>query len=232
VPTTLLAQVDSSVGGKVGIDHPAGKNLIGAFHQPRAVYIDPLVLKSLPERQFRNGLAEVVKIATALDGQFFRYLTRHARSLTRTNSKLMETVVVRSAGLKAAVVEKDEYEGSLRKSLNLGHTIGHAIEAASNFRISHGEAVSIGMVVEAEIAVRLGLMERADKTVLERSLKALKLPTRVPRIGNRRVFFDALSVDKKSVGGKTKFVLPAGIGCSAIGVDVPLTLIEAIMDFR
>lgn len=226
VPTTLLAQVDSSVGGKVGIDHPVGKNLVGAFHQPRAVLIDVSFLKTLPEREFRSGLSEAVKIAAALDTDFFRFLARNARRVRRTNAALLKTIVMRSVGLKAAVVMNDEYEHGIRKALNLGHTIGHALEAASGYRLLHGEAVSIGMAAESGIAVDLGLMREKDRETMLRALRALKLKVDLPKVIHREDFFRALRADKKTVGGKVRFVLPSGIGRCALGVEVPADEIE------
>ena len=229
VPTTLLAQVDSSIGGKVGIDHPVGKNLIGAFCQPGAVFIDPRVLATLPARQFRNGLAEVVKIAAALDAGFFSFLVKRRRAVTRTNVRLLESVIARAVGLKAAVVEKDEFERDARRSLNLGHTLGHAIEAATSYRIQHGEAVSMGMAAEAAIAVSLGLMTREECGRLYALLRSLGLPVAFPRIRDRVRFMAALSMDKKGVRGAPRFVLPAGIGASALGVEVPPALIDRLL---
>jgi 3-dehydroquinate synthase len=225
VPTTLLSQVDSSVGGKVGIDHPLGKNLIGAFHQPSAVFIDPTVLKTLSEKEFRNGLAEVVKIAAALDISFFSFIERNARKITRTNVKLLSEIIRRSVALKAAVVEKDEHESGIRKVLNLGHTIGHALEAASNYSLKHGEAVSLGIVAESRLAVKLGLLREVDYKRVVKLLTTLKLPTRIPQIKNKTKFFRTLGTDKKSEGAQNMFVLLNGIGKSAIGVEVPMELI-------
>ncbi len=230
VPTTLLAQVDSSVGGKVGIDHPIGKNLIGAFHQPRAVLIDVALLRTLPDREFRSGLAEAVKIAAALDAEFFRFIARNARHIKRTNTSLLERIVARSIGLKAAVVMDDEYEHGIRKALNLGHTIGHAIEASSGYRVLHGEAVSIGMAAESDIAVGLGLMQERDRNSMIRALRALKLKTELPSIRHREQFFRALQADKKTVGGKVRFVLPSAIGACALGVEVPSDVIERVIE--
>jgi len=227
VPTTLLAQVDSSVGGKVGIDVAVGKNLIGAFHQPRAVYIDPTVLATLPEEEFRNGLAEIAKIALALDPSFFRRIEQVAPKLRKKDVQQLCWLIARAVGLKAAVVEKDEYESGLRKVLNLGHTIGHAVEASSGYAIKHGAAVAIGMAAESEISVRLGLMPERDRVRLMKTLRALKLPTAMPRIHKPTQFFDALAADKKSVAGGLQFVLPSSIGTSAINVSVPG---EYIMD--
>lgn len=232
VPTTLLSQVDSSVGGKVGIDHPLGKNLIGAFHQPAAVFIDPDVLRTLPQSEFRNGLAEVVKIAAAIDKKFFASLERNAHRITKTNQRLLAEIISRSVVLKAAVVEKDELESGLRKALNLGHTIGHAIEAATKFSIKHGEAVSMGMVAESRIAVRLGLLKEDDFQRVVRLLRTLRVPTRIPIIKNKSKFFSAISSDKKAEGNKTKFVLLNGIGRSAIGVDVPIAQLDFILTNR
>jgi 3-dehydroquinate synthase len=220
VPTSLLAQVDSSVGGKVGIDLPLGKNLIGAFHQPRAVYIDPMVLATLPEEEFRNGLAEMVKIALALDGAFFRHIERVAPRLRKKDVRELSWMIARAVGLKASVVEKDEFESGLRKVLNLGHTIGHAVEASSGYTIKHGAAVAIGMAVESELSVRLGLMPEHDRTRLMKTLRALKLPTVMPRLHRPAQFFAALAADKKSRAGGLQFVLPSSIGSSAINVNV------------
>lgn len=230
VPTSLLAQVDSSVGGKVGVDHRAGKNLVGAFYQPSAVFIDPTVLRTLPASEFRNGLAEAVKIAAAIDPGFFRWLERHARDLRPDNPSAVGVLIGRSVELKALIVGRDERDRGARQSLNLGHTIGHALEAASGFTLRHGFAVSIGMATEAMIALRMGAMRRREVERLLRLLRALRLPTRLPRLRNRRRFFDALAADKKgSVAGPT-FTLPAGIGTCAIGVQVPAAAIEAVMD--
>ncbi len=226
VPTTLLAQVDSSVGGKVGIDHPLGKNLIGAFHQPAAVFIDPTVLRTLSQQEFRNGLAEVVKIAAALDKKFFEFLERNAGRITKTNSKLLMEIISRSVKLKAAVVQEDEYETGLRKALNLGHTIGHAIEAGMRFAFKHGEAVSIGLAVESRIAVQMGLLKQEDYTRLVGLLRALKLPTKFPLVKSRERFFSALALDKKTDGIGSTFVLLNRIGRAAIGVHVPREYIE------
>ncbi len=221
VPTTLLAQVDSSVGGKVGIDHPVGKNLIGAFHQPRAVFIDPTVLSTLPEEEFRNGLAEIAKIAVGLDAPFFRRIEKIASRLRKNDVRQLSWLIARAVGLKAAVVEKDEFESGLRKVLNLGHTIGHAVEASSGYAVKHGAAVAIGMAAESELAVRLGLMPEQDRIRLMDTLHALRLPTTLPRIHNPGQFLAALAADKKSRAEGTRFVLPSAIGSSAINVSVP-----------
>ena len=230
VPTSLLAQVDSSVGGKVGIDHPLGKNLIGTFHQPSAVFIDPTVLVSLPMSEFRNGLAEIVKIATALDGDFFRFIETNRTKIRKENPSLLAKLIARSVGLKAAVVEKDEFESGVRKTLNLGHTIGHALERASGFSIKHGEGVAIGLAAESKIALRMGFLLSGEYKRVVNLLRSLKLPTAIPDIRNRNDFWSALAADKKSTGGKPRFVLPCGIGRSAIGIEVPSHLIEDVLE--
>jgi len=232
IPTTLLAQVDSSVGGKVGIDHPLGKNLIGAFHQPSAVYIDPTVLRLLPDREYRSGLAEVVKIAAALDASFFRFLERNASKINRKEIRVISEIIPRSIQLKAGVVMKDERESGLRKVLNLGHTIGHAVETASNYGLRHGEAVAIGMAAESKIARDIGLLNATDFDKLSRLMKALRLPTSFPRLVNRKRFFMSLGEDKKSVGGLARFVLLERIGCTAMGIDEPNPFIESVFASR
>jgi 3-dehydroquinate synthase len=221
IPTTLLAQVDSSVGGKVGVDHPLGKNLIGAFHQPAAVYVDPDVLSTLPAAEYRNGLAEVVKIAAALDHRFFADIERNVRNIKSGNARTVIDLIHRAIALKAAVVMKDEKETGLRKVLNLGHTIGHAVETASGFRLRHGEAVSIGLSVEGRIACDMGLMAKKDYRRLVALLTAFRLPTRLPGTMNGKKFLAALAADKKNEKGGTRFVLLKRIGQPVVGVEVP-----------
>jgi len=229
VPTTLLAQVDSSVGGKVGIDHPLGKNLIGAFHQPAAVFIDPLLLRTLPDKEFRNGLAEMVKIAAALDRRLFADIERNAKRLRRTGTRVLSDLIARCVVLKAAVVRHDEFESGLRKTLNLGHTIGHAVEAASGYSIKHGAAVAMGIVAEARIARTIGLLPEREFQRLVRVIDALRLPARIPRLREPSRFYPALDVDKKGTGSGAKFVLLKSIGHSVIGVPVPAHFIKEVV---
>ncbi len=232
VPTTLLAQVDSSVGGKVGINHPLGKNLVGAFHHPAAVFIDPDVLKTLPRAEYRNGLAEVVKIAASLDRKFFRYLQRNARAVAERNARMLPAIIARSVALKAAIVERDERDRGLRKVLNLGHTVGHALEAATRYATRHGEAVALGLAAESAIAVQLGLLPQRDFESLVRLLRTLKLPVQFPAVRNRMLFLSALAGDKKAEEGVTKYVLLAGIGKVTLGVDVPSVFIRQLLAER
>ena len=232
VPTTLLAQVDSSVGGKTGIDHAIGKNLIGAFHQPVGVVIDPSVLRTLPVRQFRAGLAEVIKIGVALDRTLLRALERQASAVLRRDPSALSAIVAHAVGLKAAVVGADEREADLRKSLNLGHTIGHAVEAASGYSMLHGECVAIGMAAEGRIAVRLGFLTPRDERRILMTLRRFGLPTKMPKLRSASAFAQALTADKKARLGVPEFSLPAGIGCCAIGIPVPPDLITAVTGVR
>ena len=229
VPTSLLAQVDSSVGGKTGIDHHLGKNLIGAFHHPSLVLIDPTLLKTLPKAEFRNGMAEVIKIAAALDRKFFALLERRAHGITPDNVHLLSTVISTSVGLKAAVVERDERETGLRKALNLGHTLGHAIESATDFGLRHGEAIALGMVLEGKIAVTLGILPVRDLLRMQRLLETFGLPTRLPARINMRRLLSSLVLDKKGTGNAPLFVLPKAIGKSVIDVPVPAPLIRSVL---
>jgi 3-dehydroquinate synthase len=216
VPTTLLAQVDSSVGGKVGINHPQGKNLIGAFHQPLGVFIDTTALKTLPERDYQSGLAEVVKYGVILDAAFFDYLEAHAAELVSRASDVLRQVVARCCRLKADVVEHDEFERTgLRACLNYGHTFAHAFEALSGYgELLHGEAVSIGMICASRLAERLGRID-AKSTLRQQSLlKSLGLPTRLPESIqlDPQALLDRMRLDKKSAGGRLRFVLPDRLG--------------------
>ncbi len=231
IPTSLLAQVDSSVGGKVGIDHPAGKNLIGAFHQPSAVYIDPEALATLPVEEFRNGFAEVIKIAAALDPPFFTLIERNVSRIKRENTALNAKIVETSVALKASVVEKDERETGLRRILNLGHTIGHALESSGGYAMRHGEAVAVGMAAEARIALAMGLLPAQDCRRLTAMLEASGLPVDPPRRINERAFMAAVALDKKSDVSGPRFVLLRRIGECAQGVSVPADLVRKTMGF-
>jgi 3-dehydroquinate synthase len=229
IPTSLLAQVDSSVGGKVGIDHPAGKNLIGAFHQPAAVYIDPDVLSTLPADEFRNGFAEVIKIAAALDAPFFSMIERNVSRIRKDNTDLNAKIVETAVALKASVVEKDERETGLRRVLNLGHTIGHALESSGGYALKHGHAVAMGMAAEARMSVELGLLSAQDCRRLTSLLEASGLPAAPPEVINERAFLSAIALDKKSDVSGPRFVLLRRIGECATAVPVPPDLIRKTM---
>ena len=212
VPTTLLAQVDSSVGGKTGVDIPEGKNLVGAFYQPRCVYIDSRVLSTLPESEFLNGLAEVIKYGIIYDRPFFEFLEHRRRDILALELPVLEDVIATCCRIKADVVEKDEREADLRRILNFGHTIGHAIEAASGYSLAHGSAVAIGMVAAAELGVLKGILAADEKARIEKLISDFGLPVEIPGVLDRQEIIGYLKTDKKTVGGRVFFVLPTKIG--------------------
>lgn len=216
VPTTLLAMVDSSVGGKTGINHPSGKNLIGAFHQPVGVLIDTDVLKTLPDREYRSGMAEVVKYGVILDEHFFEYLERHSKDINDRNPEVVAHVVRRSCELKAQVVREDERETSgVRAILNYGHTYAHAFEALAGYgKLLHGEAVAMGMICGSRLALALGRISEDDMHRQKQLLTQLHLPTFVPEelLSQKDKVIDRMLLDKKTVSGDLKFVLPDRIG--------------------
>jgi len=213
IPTTLVAQVDASIGGKTGINHPKGKNLIGTFYQPKLVFIDVAALRTLPKRELIGGLAEVVKYGVIADPGLFSYLERNNSKVLKYDLNALEQIVTRSVRIKADVVGKDEREAGLRRILNYGHTLGHAIETATGYgRLHHGEAIAIGMEFAARLSLRLGL---CDQTLLDRQRRLLKqigLPTTLPsRIDPQRLLA-AMVLDKKVKGGQIHFVLPKRLG--------------------
>ena len=230
IPTTLLAMVDSSVGGKVGVNLATAKNLIGAFHQPVGVWIDLAHLASLPDRERRCGLAEVVKYGMILDPEFFESLERAAPSLALGNPTATREVVARSCELKASVVSVDEVEQTgVRAVLNFGHTIGHAIEAVAGYGggYRHGEAVAIGMVAETRLAERLGRVGPEVATRLTTLLAQLGLPVAAPGL-RVEALLEAMTLDKKNEGGQIRFVLPDRVG-SVSRAEAPVDLIRAVL---
>jgi 3-dehydroquinate synthase len=213
VPTTLLAQVDSSVGGKTGVNHQDGKNLIGAFYQPRLVLIDVAALQSLPRRELIAGFAEVIKYGIIDDPDLFKLLEDKIQKLMGLDRTLLAEVITASCAIKAKVVEKDEREDDYRAVLNFGHTIGHALEAATAYQnYLHGEAVGIGMAQAAMISVQQGLCDQRSLERIRRLLKKAGLPLEIPREISMRNLIQGMEVDKKSAGGKIKFVMCTGIG--------------------
>lgn len=217
VPTTLLAQVDSSVGGKTGINHPQGKNLIGAFYQPRLVLIDVAVLATLPDREFLCGLAEIVKYGIVLDRELFEYIETHGDKLLARNSDSLLHVIRRSCAIKASVVERDEREAGLRAVLNYGHTIGHAVETLAGYgHYKHGEAVAIGMVQAARFSEQSGFSRHDDTERIVALLTRLGLPVDLPKFGAGE-YTDVLWHDKKVSEGGLNFVFNRGIGEFHIG---------------
>jgi len=228
VPTTLVAQVDSAIGGKTGVNLPEGKNLAGAFHQPRLVIADPKVLHTLSARQYRSGVYEVIKYGVISDGRLFEYLEDSLPQLLAARPAALDKVIPRCIRVKADIVGRDEHERDLRRILNFGHTLGHALEAATNYRrFLHGEAVGWGMLAATEIARRRGLLAARDAgRISSLILRAGRLPS-LPRIPRDRLW-RILRGDKKSRAGKLHFVLPKRIGEVEIAADIPDSLVEEV----
>ena len=229
VPTTLLAAVDSSVGGKTGINHARGKNMIGAFHQPSAVVIDPATLRTLPPRELSAGIAEVVKYAVIRDAAFFDYLERHGDELLALQPDAVQEVIATCCRIKADVVRADEREAGIRAILNYGHTFGHAIEAATGYgRYRHGEAVAIGMALAARLAVRLGMLGKDAAERQEALLRRFNLPAR-PEGVTADDIISLARADKKARDGRARFVLPTAIGSVTVTDDVPEQLVKGLL---
>ena len=219
VPTTLLAQVDASVGGKTGVDLPRGKNLVGAFHQPRAVLIDTLTLNTLPMRELRSGLAEIVKHGIIYDQEFYGFLDAGAHDLLRRQDEHMARAIGRSVEIKRDIVQMDERESGIRAILNYGHTIGHAIEALSGYgKYRHGEAIAIGMVTEAIAAEALGVAEAGIAGAVVRILRKFKLPVDMDPALRTDDLLRSVELDKKTICGRIRLALPTRIGeCRVVG---------------
>jgi 3-dehydroquinate synthase len=229
VPTTLLAQVDSSVGGKTGINHPLGKNMIGAFYQPQAVIADTATLNSLPLRELSAGLAEVIKHGAIIDTEFFEWIEANIEKLMARDSAALAHVIKRSCEIKADVVRQDEKEGGLRAILNFGHTFGHAIEAGLGYgEWLHGEGVGCGMVMAAELSRRMGYIDDAAKARVTALVKAAGLPIVAPDLGHER-WLELMQVDKKNEGGRIKFILLKPLGKSVI-TTVPDEVLAATIE--
>ena len=228
VPTTLLAQVDSSIGGKVAVNHDQLKNIIGAFYQPRLVVTDIGTLKTLPAKEFTNGLAEVIKSAVVWEEEFFTFLETNLERIKSLDDRALEEAVFRSAKIKAEIVEKDEKELGLRSILNYGHTIGHAIETASDFKVGHGEAVAIGMLAAARISNKLGILDKNELVRLEGIIERVGLPTEIPNLIVEKII-QAMKHDKKISMGKIRFILPKSIGNVFITDEVSPSLINQVL---
>jgi len=229
VPTTLLAQIDSSVGGKTAVNHALGKNLIGAFHQPSLVLIDPEVLHSLSSRQFKAGLYEAIKYGVIRDRRLFNRITRNLEVLKKLDPIELEYLIARCCSIKAAVVANDEREGGLRRILNFGHTVGHALEAATHYRkFLHGEAVGIGMRAASLMAESLGLLPVRDRSLIDRAIARVG---KVPSVKTLALddILAAMLRDKKVEAGRANFVLPVEIGKVVIRSDVPLKVIQTAL---
>ena len=222
IPTTLLSQVDSSVGGKTGINHPLGKNMIGAFYQPQCVIADIDTLKTLPQREFSAGMAEVIKYGLIRDEAFFDWLEKNMEGLIKLNPSLLTEAIKRSCQNKADIVEMDEHESGIRATLNLGHTFGHAIENAMGYGVwLHGEAVATGMVMAAHLSKLMGWLKDHEFIRIVKLLKEAKLPIDPPKISEDH-YLKLMSMDKKVMDGKIRLVLQKGIGDSCITSDYDL----------
>lgn len=236
IPTTLLAQVDSSVGGKTAINTAAGKNLVGLFHQPRVVIADTSLLSTLPLRELRSGYAEVAKYGALGDATFFTWLETQAIAALAGGSDALTQMVAHCVKMKAAIVGRDEREGGERALLNLGHTFGHALEAATGYsdRLLHGEAVAVGMVLAFRLSAKLGLAPAADAVRVEQHLKAVSLPTRLADIPGSRPDAKTLLAhmihDKKTKDGRLTFVLVRGLGRAFVTSDVALDSVRAVLE--
>lgn len=232
VPTTLLAMVDSSVGGKVGVNHPRAKNMIGAFHQPIGVFIDVATLNTLPEREFRSGLAEVVKYGVILDADFFQYLEQNTDTILRRDPDAIQKVVLRSCELKARIVEQDEREETdIRAKLNYGHTFAHAFETAGGYGAwLHGEAVAAGMVCASRLAERRGLIAKDVTERQVRLLQAFSLPTAPLKEWAIDNMIRTMYRDKKAVAGRMRFILPTKLGEVALFDDAPERDVRATLE--
>jgi 3-dehydroquinate synthase len=229
MPTTLLAQVDSSVGGKTGVNHSGGKNLIGAFYQPQAVIADTDALKTLPDRELKSGLAEVIKHGVVWDPMLFAWLEKAMPQLLARDTEALTYAIGRSCEIKATVVARDEREHNLRAILNFGHTFGHAIEAATSYeKYLHGEAVALGMIIAADLSCRLGMIDAAIKERLRDILARAGLPIEAPRIGAARAY-ELMQMDKKVLGGTIRLVLLEKLGRAIVSDQYPKAALEATL---
>jgi 3-dehydroquinate synthase len=229
VPTSLLAQVDSSVGGKTGINHPLGKNMIGAFHQPVAVIADLNTLRTLPPRELSAGLAEVIKHGAIADADFLDWIEANTSALLACDTDAMAHAVLRSCEIKSAVVSADEREGGIRATLNFGHTFGHAIESGLGYgEWLHGEAVGCGMVMAADLSARLGHISKTDAQRLKRIIASMHLPISPPKLGSQR-FMELMQVDKKTEAGQIRYITLGSIGAARIQQVPDATVIETLI---
>lgn len=230
VPTSLLAQVDSSVGGKVAVNHPLGKNLIGAFYQPKAVFMNLGWLKTLPKREIYTGLGEVIKYGIIYDAEFFQFLADNGKAVLSLEGSVAAHITARSCEIKAEVVSQDEKEAGLRAILNFGHTMAHAIEKNTGYaKYNHGEAVAIGMVCAARISQAMGMLSREDTARIEQMIEALQLPVKAEGC-QIDTLYEAIFHDKKTVGGQVKWVLcDEAIGKVSIAKNVPESIVKEAM---
>jgi len=230
VPTTILAQVDSSIGGKTGVDLPAAKNLLGTFTQPKAVFIDLAFLETLPDREFTNGLAEIVKYGIIDDPELLEELDAGAEALRRRDPAFLEGVISKSCRIKKGIVESDERDRGLRRILNFGHTVGHAVEAESGFAVSHGEAVAMGMCAAVLLSERLKYLSPGDRERILSVIEGLGLPVRIPASLDTEGILQGLKKDKKKEGGKIHFILLKKPGQPFVNGGIPLPLVQETIE--
>ena len=231
VPTTLLAQVDSSVGGKTGVNHPLGKNMIGAFYQPQCVIADTAVLKTLDKRQLHAGIAEVIKYGLIRDAEFLAWIEARVPAILACDDAVMGEAIERSCINKADIVAEDELESGVRALLNLGHTFGHAIEAGMGYGVwLHGEAVATGMCMAAEMSRRMGLLNDDEVNRIDDLITAVALPIRAPREMDNERFLELMAVDKKAKEGKIRFVLLKGIGSAFVNDNYEPSVLLSTLD--
>ncbi|MEM0201509.1 MAG: 3-dehydroquinate synthase [Candidatus Micrarchaeaceae archaeon] len=232
IPTTLLANVDSGIGGKVGIDFRNIKNLLGAFYQPKFVFVDLSLLKTLDKRELKSGFAEVIKYGVIKDYKFFVYIEKHYKDILALKSDVMEKIVEKSYKIKADVVKKDEKDTKeIRIALNYGHTLGHAVESASKFYFKHGEAISIGMVCANDIAYKLGMLDLKEANRIENLLYKSSLPVKISHCKILDII-EFLRHDKKIISGTNRFVLPSSIGKVEVKRNIPEDLIKEVVKKR
>jgi 3-dehydroquinate synthase len=230
IPTTLLSQVDSSVGGKTAVNHPLGKNMIGAFYQPKAVFIDIDSLDTLPVREFNAGMAEVIKYGILGDRDFFIWLEDHSAAIKSGDKSVLAQMIERCCQCKADIVAKDETEAGVRALLNLGHTFGHAIEAEQGYgKWLHGEAVATGMVLAGKLAVAMNLLEVSEYRRMKSLISAFDLPILAPENMGFAEFIRHMRRDKKNIAGKLRFIIPTAIGKSEIRDDVSQDMLQEIL---
>jgi len=228
IPTTLLAQVDSSIGGKTAVDYGQLKNVIGVFYQPKLVITDIETLQTLPEAELANGLAEVIKSAAIRNRNLFNFLDLNIRKVPSLDTGMLEEIILETAGIKAAIVEQDEKDTGLRGILNYGHTIGHAIETVSDFQLKHGQAVAIGMTAAARISQKMGILDVSEVTRLTHVINNAGLPTEIPALNTKEIM-QAMQHDKKVLQGKIRFVLLKAIGHAFITNEVSDSLVEEVL---
>lgn len=230
VPTTLLSQVDSSVGGKTAVNHPLGKNMIGAFYQPKSVFIDINTLKTLPNREFSAGMAEVIKYGIIYDLAFFQWLEEHTQQLIDKSSEHLKYVIKRCCEIKAEIVSKDEREQGIRALLNLGHTFGHAIEAEQGYgNWLHGEAVACGTIIASKVAVEKNWMTIQELEQVIALTEAFDLPTLAPSDMNYDVFMQHMQHDKKVLEGAIRFIIPKNIGNAVVTKDITQDILRSLL---